>query len=155
MSDTDQPSNTAQYRHHRAEERDGALSPGSTATGDPSSSEHLRLAEYGTVRPPKVARSPARPDALVNGQRVTSPHDMEPGPLAHGSTGGGDMMDRTEHPEQPAEGTDTPEFTEEPDGEETVADDLLAAAPGRLNQDLDDPSKSDQDLSPDAPVGSA
>lgn len=71
-------------------------------------------------------------------------------------------MDRTPHPEQPAEGADKPAYTEEEtagraseESGDDVADDILAAAPGRLNQDLDDPSKSDPDLGPDRPVGSA
>lgn len=147
-------SNHEHDRHNRAEAPLGALSPGSTATGEPGHHDDHWLAEYGNVVPPKVRRSPADPEALVRGQRVTTAHDMEPGPLAHGHVGGGAMMDRTEHPEQPAEGTDSPEYTEE-SGQDDAADDILSAAPGRLNQDLDDPSESDQDLSPDTPVGSA
>ncbi|WP_403020982.1 hypothetical protein [Salinibacterium sp. GXW1014] len=71
------------------------------------------------------------------------------------------MMDRTPHPEQPAEGTDQPAYTEEETADrgseesgDDVADDIFAAIPGRLNQDLDDPSKSDPSLGPDHPIGS-
>ncbi|MCW4386262.1 hypothetical protein OH146_10810 [Salinibacterium sp. SYSU T00001] len=157
-------SNHEHDRHNRAEAPLGALSPGSTATGEPSETERQWLAEFGTV-PPHVTRSPADPEALVRGQRVTTAHDMEPGPLPEGNVGGGDMMDRTPHPEQPAEGSDKPGYTEgtAPQAEESTGDtdddsvgeDILAAAPGRLNQDLDEPSKSDpEDLGPEHPVGS-
>ncbi|MBF0671841.1 MAG: hypothetical protein IR160_04565 [Salinibacterium sp.] len=65
-------------RRNRAAAPGGALSPGSTATGGGSTREQWR-AEYG-IEPPTVPPSPANPDALIRGQRVTTAHDMEPGP---------------------------------------------------------------------------
>lgn len=65
-------------RHQRADAPEGALSPGSTATAAPTGRQAWR-AEYG-VEPPVVPRSPADPEALVRGQRVTQASDMEPGP---------------------------------------------------------------------------
>ncbi|QEE62096.1 hypothetical protein FVA74_11345 [Salinibacterium sp. dk2585] len=68
-------------RHNRAAAPGGALSPGSTATGGGSTREQWR-AEYG-LEPPTVPPSPADPDALIRGQRVTTAHDMEPGSEHH------------------------------------------------------------------------
>lgn len=64
-------------RRTRAAAPAGALSPGSTATGSGSTQEQWR-ADYG-IEPPVVPRSPADPEALIRGQRVTTAHDMEPG----------------------------------------------------------------------------
>lgn len=66
-------------RHNRADAPNGALSPGSTATGHPGAAREQWRAEYG-VELPAVPRSPADPEALIRGQRVTTAHDMEPGP---------------------------------------------------------------------------
>lgn len=72
-------------RRSRAQAPDGALSPGNTATGAPSSAQESWPAEFGFA-PPKVPRSPADPESLVRGQRVATPHDMEPGPKGHDTT---------------------------------------------------------------------
>ena len=64
-------------RRNRAAAPSGALSPGSTATVAGSTRDQW-LAEYG-MEPPSVPRSPADPEALIRGQRVTTAHDMEPG----------------------------------------------------------------------------
>jgi hypothetical protein len=51
------------------ETEDGALEPGSTATGSPTSSDDT---EY-----PDAKKSPAHPDALVEHGRVATAEDME------------------------------------------------------------------------------
>lgn len=73
-------------RHNRADAPDGALSPGSSATGAPSQGHERWYTESGGG-PPRVAPSPADPEALVRGQRVVHPSDMDPGPVGIPATG--------------------------------------------------------------------
>jgi len=56
--------------HESADTTDDALSPGSNATGDPTSLGENDLEV-------DVPRSPANPNSLVEGNRVTGPRDME------------------------------------------------------------------------------
>jgi len=65
--------------HWRATAPDGALSPGSSATGSPqrftTTDADGRIVEFPHAEP-----APANPEALIEGGRVTGPRDMESTP---------------------------------------------------------------------------
>lgn len=62
-------------KHLRAEAPLGALSPGSE-TARPTSAESA-AAEFGVVEIPHVEPAEANPEALIEGNRVTTARDME------------------------------------------------------------------------------
>lgn len=74
--------NSHESDHHwRAIAPDGALSPGSSATGTPTSPPMV-IDDDGQLREaPHAERSPANPGALIEGNRVTTARDMESHPL--------------------------------------------------------------------------
>lgn len=53
------------------------------------------------------------------------------------------MTDRTEHPEEPAEGADTKPYTEGSDDGHSAVDDFLDNEPGSFSEDRDDLSDDD------------
>ncbi|QEE62097.1 hypothetical protein FVA74_11350 [Salinibacterium sp. dk2585] len=64
-------------------------------------------------------------------------------------------MDRTPHPEQPAEGTDQPAYTEEESTDEEVTDDpvgenVLSKLPGGDSRDVGDAADPEQGVGPEA-----
>lgn len=62
-------------KHQRADAPLGALSPGSSAARQTSA--EAAAAEFGAVEIPHVEPSEANPEALIEGNRVTTARDME------------------------------------------------------------------------------
>lgn len=64
------------------------------------------------------------------------------------------MMDRTPHPEQPAEGADDVAYTEETIADDPVDDrEALSKLPGGDTRELNDPPEADSGVDPDAHIG--
>ncbi|WP_349899801.1 hypothetical protein [Parafrigoribacterium soli] len=139
---------------HRA---DDALSPVNSATGAPTAAdtrtdgnpyEHGPGDPTGGATPQSTNRDSGRPDgnpeALVQGQRVTTQHDMESSGDPSGL--GTDDAAAAEPPSPHA-----PRHKAEPE-DGGIIDDIAGAVPGRLDEDPHT-GERDPDLEPDAGVG--
>lgn len=63
--------------HWRAATSEEALSPGSSARGSSRSEFQFTDSDGRVFKLPQIIRAPANPDALIQGNRVTTPRDME------------------------------------------------------------------------------